>query len=220
MVNKSYILFDLDGTITDPKVGITKSVQHSLEHFGIYVEDLDTLTSFIGPPLRDSYKKYYGFNDSNVEIAVAKYREYFSENGIFENTLYEGMDVLLKTLKDRGNQLIIATSKPTIYAEKIIKYFNLSLYFDFVSGSELDGRRSKKDEIIKYAFENMNITHFEKAIMVGDREHDIIGANNVGVDSIGVLYGYGDLQELMNAGATFISENVEKLSDLLLERTL
>ena len=212
---KTYILFDLDGTISDPKVGITKSVQFSLNSQGIEVEDADTLTHFIGPPLRDSYKLYYGFNDEETERVVEKYREYFSEKGIFENNLYEGMDILLKTLSGMGKQLIIATSKPTVYAEIILKHFEISQYFSFVSGSELDGRRSKKSEIIKYAFDNMGITAAEEAIMIGDREHDIIGANEMGIDSIGVLYGYGNLRELTDARATFIVENVGDIGELL-----
>jgi len=213
-MEKAHILFDLDGTITDPKEGITKSVQYSLKNFGIIVDDADTLTHFIGPPLRDSYKKYYGFSDAETETAVAKYREYFSEKGIFENTLYSGMDILLKNLHDAGKQLIIATSKPTIYAKQILEYFKIDLYFDFVSGSELDGRRSKKSEVIQYALDNMNISSTEKAIMIGDREHDIIGANEIGMDNIGVLYGYGNLQELTDAGVTYIAKSVCHLSEL------
>jgi len=215
VINKKYILFDLDGTITDPKVGITRSVQFSLQSFGINVEDADTLVPFIGPPLRDSYKLIYGFNDEEAEKAVEKYREYFSETGIYENTLYEGMDTLLKTLLDMDKQLIIATSKPTVYAEKILKYFEISQYFSFISGSELDGRRSKKGEIIKYAFDNMGINSIKKAIMIGDRKHDIIGAKEMGIESIGVLYGYGDLQEITNAKATYIAKSVEDLNKLL-----
>ena len=215
IINKTYILFDLDGTISDPKDGITKSVQYSLKAFGMSIENTDALTPFIGPPLRESYKRYYGFSNEEAEKAVAKYREYFSEKGIFENTIYEGMDILLKTLRDTGKVLMVATSKPTIYAEKILKHFDIDQYFDFVSGSELDGRRSKKSELIKYALDNMNITQIGKAIMIGDREHDIIGAKEVCMDSIGVLYGYGDLRELTSAGATFISESVSNLLELL-----
>ena len=214
-MDKMYILFDLDGTITDPKVGITKSVQFSLQHFGITVADADTLTHFIGPPLRDSYKRCYGFDDEKTEQAVAKYREYFSTHGIYENALYEGMDNLLNTLHARGKQLIVATSKPTVYAKQILQHFNIAQYFAFVAGSELDGRRSKKSEIITYAFAEMGITSPEKAVMIGDREHDVIGANETGLESVGVLYGYGDLQELTDAGATYIAATVVDLHELL-----
>jgi len=148
-MNKTYILFDLDGTISDPKEGITKSIQFSLREFGIDVEDLDTLTPFIGPPLRDSYKQFYGFNEADTERAVAKYREYYAETGIFQNALYDGIVPLLKTLQDRGKQLFIATSKPTVYAEKILKHFEIDQYFAFIYGCELGGRRSKKSEVIQ-----------------------------------------------------------------------
>jgi len=205
----------LDGTISDPKEGITKSIQYSLKAFDINVTDTDALTPFIGPPLRDSYKKYYGFTDEEAEKAVEKYREYFSEIGIFENTIYEGMDILLKTLQGADKTLIIATSKPTVYAEKILEYFKIAQYFTFVSGSELDGRRSKKSEIIRYALDNLDITDIKNAIMIGDRKYDIIGAKEIGMDNIGVLYGYGGLQELRNARASVIVESVRDLHDML-----
>lgn len=211
MNNKKYILFDLDGTITDPKIGITKSVQYSLKSFGIHIKNADDLIPFIGPPLRDSYKKFYSFNDEEAENAVAKYRKYFSEKGIFENIPYNGIDILLKKLQTANKTLILATSKPTIYAKKILTHFNLIQYFNFISGSELDGSRSKKSELIKFALDNMNITDYETVVMVGDKEHDIIGAKEMGIDSIGVLYGYGDFSELTNAGATLIAESVESL---------
>ena len=205
----------MDGTISDPKEGITKSIQYSLKAFDINVTDTDALTPFIGPPLRDSYKKYYGFTDEEAEKAVEKYREYFSEIGIFENTIYEGMDILLKTLQGADKTLIIATSKPTVYAEKILEYFKIAQYFTFVSGSELDGRRSKKSEIIRYALDNLDITDIKNAIMIGDRKYDIIGAKEIGMDNIGVLYGYGGLQELRNARASVIVESVRDLHDML-----
>jgi len=213
---KEYILFDLDGTLTDPKIGITKSVQYSLKSFGIYVEDTDSLTHFIGPPLIDSFQEYYGFSYEEAEKAVIKYREYFSEVGIFENTLYEGMNLMLKKLQDMGKQLMVATSKPTVFAKRILKYFEIDQYFDFVCGSEFDGRREQKCEVIRYILDNTDITHIEKAVMIGDRKHDIIGAKDNGMDSIGVLYGYGDLRELTDAGATFITESVNSLQKLLI----
>jgi len=215
MIDKSYILFDLDGTITDPRDGITKSVQYSLKAFGIDVADTGELIPFIGPPLRDSYRKYYGFDGGEAERAVAKYREYFAETGIFENTLYDGMDALLKSLCDAGKRLILATSKTAVFAERILKYFGIDSYFTFVSGSEWDGRRSQKGEVIRYALEQMNIVHIEKAVMVGDREYDILGAREAGMDSIGVLYGYGDRWELTGAGATWIAASVGELAGLL-----
>jgi len=214
--NKEYILFDLDGTITDPKEGMTKALQYSLKEFGINVENRDDLAKFIGPPLRDTYKNYYGFNAEETERAVSKNREYFAKVGIFENFLYDGMAELLKTLQSVGKQLIVATSKPIVYAERILKHFEVDQYFDFISGSELDGIRSKKSEVIKYALDTMDITELEKVVMIGDRKYDIIGSKEIGVDSIGVLYGYGDLCELTAAGATHIVESVNELNELLI----
>ena len=214
-MNKEFIFFDLDGTLTDPKTGITKSVQYSLKSFGIDINDPDELVAFIGPPLRDSYKKYYAFSDADSEKAVEKYREYFSEKGIFENAIYDGIADLLKLQAASGKTLTVATSKPTVYAEKILKHFNIEAYFRFVAGSELDGRRSKKDLVIQYALDNLNISDKNKVIMVGDREHDILGAKELGIDSIGVLYGYGDYKELSEAGAAYIAADVNELSELL-----
>ena len=216
-MKKDYLLFDLDGTISDPKEGMAKSVQYSLQALGIQLDDTDSLTRFIGPPIRDSYRNLFGLNSEETEIAVTLYREYFSKTGIFENILYEGIEVMLKTLKEMGKTLILATSKATVYAERILVHFEIDSFFSFVAGSELNGRRSKKSEVIRYALEKMNIVDLNKAIMIGDREHDIIGAKEVGMDSIGVLYGFGDLNELKSAGATFIAESVVSLSILLKE---
>ena len=212
-----YILFDLDGTLTDPKAGITRSVQYALRKCGVEVEDADTLCPFIGPPLRESFKRFYGFDDIGAEDAVAKYREYFSDKGIYENAIYDGAEELLKKLKTVGKIIILATSKPTVYAEKILRHFNIHEYFTFVSGSELDGRRSIKSEVIRYALEQNNISDLSKVTMVGDREHDIIGAKEVGVASIGVLYGYGNYEELSKAKADSIVQNISELTNKLIQ---
>ena len=213
-MNKDYIFFDLDGTLTDPKEGITRSVQYSLLAFGIQADTAD-LVAFIGPPLRDSYKKYYSFTDIDAEIAVAKYREYYNERGIYENSVYDGISGMLKELLERGKKLIVATSKPTVYAERILKYFDIDKYFLFVAGSELDGRRSDKELVLRYAIENIGDCDLEKSVMIGDREHDVIGAKKIGMDSIGVLYGYGGYEELLKAGATYIADSVKGLWELL-----
>jgi phosphoglycolate phosphatase len=214
-MKKRVVLFDLDGTVTDPKAGITRSVRYSLESFGITVEDPDSLTAFIGPPLAESFKKLYGFDDAQAERAIAKYREYFAPKGIFENTLYDGMDVLLRRLSEKGVVLAIATSKPAVFAERILSHFEIDAYFSFVSGSELDGRRVKKGEVIRYALDTLGLSSPESAVMVGDREHDVIGARENGVESVGVTYGYGSLQELTGAKATYIAGSVAGLSELL-----
>ncbi|MCL2452011.1 HAD-IA family hydrolase [Candidatus Saccharibacteria bacterium] len=214
---KDVILFDLDGTITDSKVGITKSVQYALRYFGINVDDPDELCKFIGPPLRQSFKDFYDFDDAGAERAVEKWREYFLEKGIFENILYSGIDVMLKKLKRGGGKtLLVASTKSTSSAEKVLEYLCISEYFTFVSGSELNGDRSDKKELILYALENADIKDISRCIMVGDRKHDIIGAKSVGMDSVGVLYGYGNYKELLEAGATHIVRDVEGLSELLL----
>jgi len=218
MERKDILLFDLDGTITDPKVGITKAVQYALRSFGINVENAnDDLCKFIGPPLRQSFKDFYGFDTDKAEKAVEKYREYFLEKGIYENTMYEGMDVMLDKLKKQGKTLIVATSKPTRLAERVLSHFKLDHYFTFVSGAEMNGDRSEKIEIILYAFEKNKINDLERCIMVGDRKHDIIGAKKAGIDSIGVLYGYGGRKELSDAGATHLAGSVAELEKLLCE---
>lgn len=217
LTDKQYILFDLDGTLTDPLVGITKSVQYSLRHFGINIENNRDLVNFIGPPLRESYAKYYGFDEASAELAVKKYREYFSDTGIFENEIYDGIESMLKKLRDSGKTLVLATSKPYVFAEKILEHFGIAEYFSFIAGSELNGERSRKTEVIQYAIDNVGILSVDDAVMIGDREHDIIGAKSLGMDSIGVLYGYGDLQELTDVGADYIAESVEKLDKILTE---
>lgn len=210
------ILFDLDGTLTDPKIGITKSADYALQSFGIHTENLDNLCKFIGPPLADSFINYYGFSEADAVRAIAKYREYFSVTGIFENAVYAGIAPMLAALKAEGRNLIVATSKPTVFAVKILEHFNLAQYFTFVAGSELDGTRSKKSEVIAYALAQNNITELASAVMIGDREHDILGANEIGLACIGVLYGYGDRAEHERAGADFIVPTVGELQTLLL----
>lgn len=214
MKNYKYIFFDLDGTLTEPKVGITKSVAYALEYYGIHVEDLDSLCKFIGPPLKDSFMKYYGFDDAKAEEAVEKYREYFRPYGVYENEMYEGVDKLLKTLKECGKVIVLATSKPTVFAQTILDYFHLDTYFDHVIGSELDGSRVKKGDVIAYALMQAGVTDRSEVLMIGDREHDILGAKQNGLDSIGVLYGHGDRPELEACGADRIVESVEALLDL------
>ena len=214
-MQKQFLLFDLDGTLTDPKVGITKSVQHALAHYGITVDNRNDLLPFIGPPLRDSFKQFYGFSDEGATGAIDKYREYFSETGIYENSVYPGIDHLLETLNNQGKTLILATSKPTVYAKRILQHFHIDQFFTFISGSELDGRRTDKSEVIQYAFAHCPDATLDNAVMIGDRKHDITGANKVGIDSIGVLYGYGDYEELSAAGATRIVKDVSELLSTL-----
>ena len=201
-----YLLFDLDGTLTDPGLGITNSVMYALRKFGINVSDRSQLYPFIGPPLRDSFRVYYGFSDEQCERAVRYYREYFKKSGMFENEVYDGICELLTRLKASGRTLVVATSKTEVFALEILRHFDLYKYFDFVAGATLNDVRNQKADIIKYALETLNITEKKSAIMIGDRKHDIIGAKETGLDSIGVLYGYGTYDELKNAGATYIAD--------------
>lgn len=216
IIIKKYILFDLDGTVTDPMIGITKSVRYALNKFGIEVEDLNTLCKFIGPPLKDSFMNFYNFSEGDALKAITYYREYFSTNGLYENTVYENFEDMLIALKNDGKSLIIATSKPTVFAEKILEHFNLKKYFDFISGSNLDNTRTKKSDIISYALEQQMINNMSEIIMIGDREHDIIGAKALNIESIGVLHGYGSYEELSSSGADYIVKDVSELKSLLL----
>ncbi len=210
---KSYnvILFDLDGTLTDPGLGITNSVMHALKKYGIEVADRSELYKFIGPPLTESFEKYYGFSSEGAKQAVEDYREYYRDKGLYENTVYDGVEALLKTLSEKGKTLIVATSKPEIFAKEVLRHFELDKYFKYIAGGNLDGTRTVKAEVIEYALKTCGIKADENVVMVGDRMHDIIGAKTVGIDSIGVLFGYGSREELENAGATYIAETVEDI---------
>lgn len=210
------ILFDLDGTLSDPKVGITKSVQYALKKLGITETNFDKLESFIGPPLQVSFAEYYDLNEEKVQKAIDFYRERFKQKGMFENVLYPNISPLLISLKEQQYTLIVATSKPTVFSEQILHYFNIDQYFDFVAGSNLDGTRTSKTEIIQYILDKYKDYRLDKFIMVGDRKYDIIGANNVGIDSIGVTYGYGSFQELSKSNPTFIVHSVDKIKDIVM----
>ncbi len=204
-------LFDLDGTLIDSGEGITNSAAYSLRKFGIEIKDKRELYRFIGPPLHESYENFYGFSKEKVKTAVEYYREYYREKGIFENQIYEGVEDLLKTLYDAGKTLIVATSKPKLFAEQILNYLDLAKYFICIAGANMDGTMTKKAEVIQCGLTTADVSDFSKAVMIGDREHDILGAKAVGMDSVGVLYGYGDYEELKNAGADYI---VEKAQDI------
>ena len=205
------ILFDLDGTLTAPGLGITNSAAYALKKHGIEVADRTVLYPFIGPPLLDSFQRFYGFSEEQSEQAVADYREYFREKGLFENEVYSGVEELLQRLKESGKRLIIATSKPEEFAVKILKHFGLASYFDYIVGATMDSSRSKKGDVIAYVLEVCGITDKTDVVMVGDREHDVLGAKENGLDSVGVLYGYGSREELEKAGATCVAETVEDI---------
>lgn len=209
------VLFDLDGTLTDPGLGITNSVAYALSKWGIKVNDRSELYKFIGPPLLDAFSKYYGFSGQDCELAVKYYREYFSVKGLFENKVYDGVTEMLAELKCRGKRLIVATSKPEVFAKKILQHFSLDVYFEFIAGATMDSSRSKKSDVIEYALRSCSIDNIKETIMIGDREHDIFGASHFGMDSIGVLFGYGSRDELQKAGATYIAKSVQDILDII-----
>ncbi|MFB9988239.1 HAD family hydrolase [Bacillus benzoevorans] len=210
------ILFDLDGTLSDPKIGITKSVQYALQKMGIDEPNIDKLECFIGPPLQVSFAEYYDFDEESTQKAIHFYRDRFKDKGMFENELYSDIPLLLKSLKEQQYILVVATSKPTVFSEQILKYFNIDQYFELVVGSNLDGTRTSKTEIIQYILDKYNKHRLDDFIMIGDRKHDIIGANNIGIDSIGVTYGYGSFQELSDSNPTHIVNSVNEIKDILL----
>jgi phosphoglycolate phosphatase len=197
------IYFDLDGTLTDPKIGITRSIQYALDKLGHRdIPGEDELTWCIGPPLRASFTILLGHEHAS-DRAVSLYRERFADIGIFENSLYAGIADILTAVARPGRRLFVATSKPGVFAERIIDHFGLRDHFERVFGSELDGTRSDKTHLLEYALKETSVDP-SRAIMIGDRSHDIVGARNNGMNAIGVLYGYGSREELTEAGALHV----------------
>lgn len=209
------IFFDLDGTITDSMSGITRSVQYALKHVGIIVEDLNKLKSFVGPPLKEAFVKFYGLDDQTADKAKSIYREYYEKTGIFDISVYQGVPQLLNDLKENRKKLILATSKPTRFTMRILEHLSIGDYFDFVSGASMDETRVKKADIIEYAMKEMKIDDLSECVMIGDRFYDVEGAKKIGLKCIGVLYGYGSYEELKKSGADYIVKDPGELSDLL-----
>ena len=225
-MTKIYILFDLDGTITDSSEGITKSVQHALGKLGIEENDQAMLRRFIGPPLDESFEKFYGFDKEKALKAVDYYRERYSDKGIYENVLFDGIADMLEGLKSDGYIIALATCKPEIYVPTILKHFDIEQYFDVAVGSELEGgkRRHKDDvieEVLKQIMKKMDISESDivsvkaDSIMIGDRKDDVIGAKEAGIESVGLRYGFAEKDELENAGADYILEKVEDILPFL-----
>ncbi len=210
-----YLFFDLDGTVTDSAEGILNSVAYALNKLGISVEDKSTLLPFVGPPLTDSFKSIYGFDDEKSQLGVKYYREYYSDKGIFENKVYSGIENMLINLRSKGKKIILATSKPQNYAEIILDHFGISKYFDIIAGSTFDCSRRTKTDVLNYAIEQIGMTDYSQGIMIGDRKHDIIGAKEVGIKCIAVMYGYGNRNEFQTYGADYIIDDVEQLEIFL-----
>ena len=208
------ILFDLDGTLTDPAVGITTAVAYAVEKMGFTPPPREALLHYIGPPLKDTFMQDYNLSPEEGDRAVALYREYFAPKGLFENQVYPGIPELLAALKARGIWIALATSKPEVFAKKILDHFDMSQYFDEIVGSELDGRRVRKAEVVAEALSRCPTP--DRALMVGDRHHDITGAHENRLPAAGVLYGYGSRAEMEEYRADFILETVADLSAFLL----
>ena len=209
------IVFDLDGTLTDPALGITNSVMYALEKYGIPVPDRSELLKFIGPPLIESFQEFYGLSRDEAKTAVAYYREYYLAKGMFENSVFPGIEDLLISLKENGKNLMVATAKVEQFAETVLEHFGIAKYFTCIAGSDMANTITHKSEIIKATLKRCALTDPEHTVMVGDRMHDILGAKDAGIDSIGILYGYGTREELENAGADLIAESVQDLKRIL-----
>lgn len=208
------ILFDLDGTLTDSGPGIIKGVQYALRKFDIDCEDPGELTKFIGPPLTDSFIEYYQFDNDMANLALQYYREYYSDIGIFENSVYAGIDGLLHDLHKSNYLLYIATSKPTVYARKVCDHFGISRYFNDIIGSDIEKNLSNKTGIINEVISRHTLD-VDETVMIGDREHDVKGAINNKIDCIGVGYGYGSKEELLSSGALYYADTVSDIRDML-----
>lgn len=214
-----YVLFDLDGTLTDSREGICKSVQYALVKVGRPAPELKELECFIGPPLKTSFREFYNIVGEEADRAVAFYRERYSDVGKYENMPYEGIADMLQAVRDAGYILAVASSKPELYVEDILKHFNLYDYFHHVVGSDMEGKRGEKEDVIEEVFRRMDLDETKRkelAIMVGDRHFDINGAKHFGLDSVGVTYGFAKDNELVEAGATYVVDTVKELQELLL----
>ena len=215
MSNKyQYILFDLDGTLTDSGPGIMNGFAYAVEKMGDKVEDKNLFKRFVGPPLKESFQKYYGFSEDQALQAIEYYREYFRAGGIFENKVYEGIPELLGELKKRGVLIALATSKPYEFSVEILEHFNLRQYFDYIGAATMDGRIAKKADVITHLLDELRITDRQSVLMVGDRDQDIDGARINGLPGAGVLWGYGSLEELQDSGADYLFRKPGELLNL------
>lgn len=210
-----YCLFDLDGTLTESGPGITRSVAYALERFGIHTEDYEALSVYVGPPLIDSFMKYHGLTHEQAVKALECYREYYRSRGMFENSVYPGVEQMLTRLAEGGAKLMVVTSKPEEFAVKILDHYGLSRCFEKIYGATMDEKRNKKADIIDYAMKAAGIDDKKSVVMVGDRDQDVEGAAVNGIDCIGVLYGYGSREELETAGAAYIVGTAEAVADIV-----
>lgn len=204
------VLFDLDGTLTDPREGITRSIQYGLSKIGIDEPDVRTLEHFIGPPLLQAFMATYGFDEAKAWEAMGYYRERFAVTGLYENHVFEGVTPLLEELVSQGRQLFIATSKPQVYAREIARHFDFAKHFKVIYGSELDGTRTNKVELIAHLMAEEGLDPAQ-TLMIGDRKHDLIGASHNGLDAAAVGYGFGSFEELSAHAPTYHFETLAQL---------
>ena len=210
------VLFDLDGTLVDSGIGVTNSVAYAMQKFGMTPPPRQELFKFIGPPLVQSFKEFCGFDDEKTTLAIKYYREYYSEKGILECTMYDGVLELLESLKQKGYKIALATSKPEIYATRVVENKGIMPYLDYLGAATTDEKtRATKEAVIEYTLSMCDEKDRRKILMVGDRYFDINGAKAYGLDSVGVTFGYGDRQELLEAGANYIVDSMQELDSLL-----
>ena len=214
MKNFDTLLFDLDGTLTDSTEGILGCLVYAIERMGFEVPE-DT-NKFLGPPIRQSFAEFLGMNGEQVDEAVRIFRERYSDTGLFENRVYDGITGMLERLKSGGKRLMVATSKPQVYAVRIFERFGLAQYFEIVGGAELDGSRDYKDQVIEYVLAKAGITDRSSVLMIGDRRQDVLGAHKTGLKCMGILWGFGSMEELTQAGADYIARTPQEAADMLL----
>ncbi len=208
------ILFDLDGTLTESGEGITKSVQYALEKLGQPEPDLKKLEVFVGPPLLQQFMKYAGLDEETAVKAVEYYRERYTDIGIFENEVYPGVEDMLDKLRGKGYILAVASSKPERFVKKVLDHFDLTKYFQEIVGSEMNGGRTSKADVIEEALDRLHMAdHREQVVMVGDKEHDVFGARKAGLQCLAVSYGYGSEEELKNANPLKIADSAQEVLD-------
>lgn len=211
----STVFFDLDGTIINSELGVLNSVEYALKKYGAEAPPREELNFFLGPPLESSFVKLLNISKNDAQTLVKYYREYYRTKGIFEIEIYDGIVPLLEKIKASGRKTVIATSKPEEFAVQILEHLGIAELFDVIAGATFDNSRSEKPDVICYALKRAGVTDIKTVVMVGDRKYDCTGADSFGMDSIGVLYGFGDFEELKNAGATYIAETVEDIYKFL-----
>ncbi|WP_294555906.1 HAD hydrolase-like protein [uncultured Mailhella sp.] len=210
-----YLFLDLDGTLTDPSEGITRGVMYALERFGIHEKDPRRLYPFIGPPLYDSFMRHYGFDLPSAYKAIEYFQEYYGQQGMYENVPYPGIRELLYAWQAEGRKLVLATSKPEVFAVRILERFDMAGAFLLMAGGDVEEKRVEKQLVIGYAMEKLGLSHGEGCVMIGDRKFDVLGAGVHGIPALGVLYGFGSREELSEAGASWLAQSVEELGSLM-----